>query len=241
MLEDRTLPTAVGLDSSFAGSGLDSVTGSSAFPATGLVVQPADNKVLVLNGNGLVRLNADGSPDFGFNAPFFSNFTPQAVALQPDGTKILLVGATYQGSGATATPELNLERLSTVDGSVDFGFGFGPHALDIGLPPLTAVGNTVFGSLTITSVAVQADNKVVVTGFVSNALFGGTVEMGFVARVNTNGTADTAFGSNGKGLATPPGNIRTTAVANGQRPDRPDLWHQRRLVPEPEHVADDLE
>jgi uncharacterized delta-60 repeat protein len=96
-----------------------------------------------------------------------------AAALQSDG-KIVVAGT----SGAAFA--LTLVRYNT-DGTLDTAFGTGGIATD----RISDVSQA-FG------VAVPADGKIVVVGFVNTGASGGAV-----VRFNANGTLDTGFGQSG--------------------------------------------
>ncbi len=156
-----------------------------------LALQP-DGKILVAGfftglggGTGTTpranigRLNADGSVDVSFNPG--ANGQVGGLALQADG-KILVGGAfTMLGGGGTGvTARSRIGRLNA-DGSLDTGFNPGAN-------------NTVF------ELAVQADGKIVVTGFFTG-LGGssGTTPRKNIGRFNNDGSLDSGFdpGANG--------------------------------------------
>ncbi len=123
--------------------------------------------------NRVARLNVDGSVD-AFNPN--PNDIVYAMALQPDG-KLVLGGAFASfGGGAVARPYL--ARLN-VDGSVDTAFNPRPNA-------------------EVYALAVQSDGKLLVGGnfatFSPNG--GGAITRNHLARLNANGTVDTAFDPN---------------------------------------------
>ncbi len=155
------------------GSGFDA-------PPSSILVQP-DGKILVIgtfttfNGSPvgkLVRLNSDGSLDAGF-APAFNNDI-YAIALQPDG-KIVATGIF---SVVFTTARTGIARVNA-DGSLDIGFN-----------PL------VGGGVNLTSVIAQADGKIVFSGSFNGV--NGFNRTG-MARLNSDGSTDTAFNSNGAG------------------------------------------
>jgi uncharacterized delta-60 repeat protein len=168
-----------------------------------VLVQP-DNKVLVggafnyVNGaarQSLVRLNADGTLDTGFNSNVFSALI-YALDVQADG-KILV-------SGTTGTFRLN------ADGTQDAGFLTADVGNDVKSLPdgkvLVATGIdklkkynsdgtpdlsfnvTVAG--TIYKIALQPDRKILIGGSFTSV--NGTIR-GRIARLNADGTVDTSF------------------------------------------------
>jgi uncharacterized delta-60 repeat protein len=136
-----------------------------------IALQP-DGKILVggdvinVNGSvrpGLIRLNADGSPDATFTAPALLNLMPHVMVVLGDG-KLLVGGMSYKSS-----PNTYLFRLNS-DGSVDnsFNAGTGPNG------PVNAL-------------RVGPNGKILLGGFFSHV--NGTARVG-VARLNADGTVD---------------------------------------------------
>ena len=125
------------LDTDFSGDGIQIVTlGTGNNPSYGMALQ-VDGKIVLSGisssgGNddyGVVRLNADGSPDSTFNgtgmltlAVGAGNMTDaaMAVAVQPDGNIVL---AGYTGAGVEY--DFSVVRL-TSNGSLDTTFGSTP-------------------------------------------------------------------------------------------------------------------
>ena len=156
-----------------------------------LALQP-DGKILVAGfftglggGTGTTpranigRLDADGSVDVSFNPG--ANGQVGGLALQADG-KILVGGAfTMLGGGGTGTTTRNRIGRLNPDGSLDTGFNPGAN-------------NSVF------ELAVQADGKIVVTGFFTGLGGGtGTTSRNRIGRLNNDGSLDASFdpGANG--------------------------------------------
>ena len=190
------------LDSSFGKSGkVVTDLGGGVDYIKEMVLQP-DGKILLAarldapQGQpsnysfGLVRLYSDGSIDTTFGnqgivRTSFTNFsaiyTPSAlsrdIALQPDG-KIVLAGDV--GYSATTQHDFALTRYHT-DGSLDQSFGSG------GLVVTDFAG----GYDSARAVMIQSDGKIVAVGVVGNGDFG-------LARYNTNGGLDPAFGVDGR-------------------------------------------
>ncbi len=114
--------------------------------------------------------------DIGFGNGDGANSTVYSSPIQPDG-KIMIGGAftSYNGTGRNRITRLN------ADGSSDTGFDPGTGADDY-----------------LLSTAVQADGKIIIGGNFS--IYNGTVR-GRIARLNGDGTLDTAFdpgtGANG--------------------------------------------
>ncbi len=129
--------------------------------------------------NHIARLNADGSLDTGFNPN--ASAAVDAIALQTNG-QIVIGGAfsTLQPNGA-ANPTIrsHVARLNT-DGTVDGGFDPSPNA-------------------SIGALAVQADGKILFSGTFTMLSPNGAAtpsSRSNLARVNSDGTLDTAFGPN---------------------------------------------
>ena len=121
----------------------------------------------------IVRYNVDGTKDLSFNNTGFRNSSLglglQSVCLQSDG-KIIVVGSS------------SLYRL-LVNGDLDLTFNVvGNRSISLG-------GQI----MNIKSVSVQLDNKIIVSGSISN----GTNTDLAVARLNANGTLDTTFDTDG--------------------------------------------
>ena len=166
-------------------------TGTNSFLQT-LAVQP-DGKILVggfftsYNGNAnapdnVLRLNADGSLDTGFNpgGTGTSDFV-YMVTLQPDG-KILVGGIFTSYNGNAAAPDRVL-RLNA-DGSLDTGFNNG-----------AATG----ADSDVNALAVQADGKVLVGGSLTS-YNGNAAAPDNVLRLNADGSLDTGFNNGGTGV-----------------------------------------
>jgi uncharacterized delta-60 repeat protein len=136
---------------------------------------------------GLIRLNADGSPDvsFGIEGRVSTGFGPgedgaEAVAIQPDG-KIVAAGRTFADAGA-GSQNFALARYD-VDGALDPTFGTGGRV------------TTDFGSYRDkgNAIAIAGDGKIVVAGL-TNA----DNEDFALARYNPDGSPDDSFGTGGK-------------------------------------------
>lgn len=183
------------LDSGFAGSGLKQLNLrlSPAFPlGRDVRVQP-DGKVLlagaVQTASGyaiaLARHLADGGPDTGFGDQGRVLLTlggdddfANALLVQPDGK--ILVGGTSQQAGSGRAALIRLES----DGTVDTSFATNGFYL----------AASTAGESAITSLALQADGKIVAAGYApSNAT--NTVLWFSVWRFTGAGSLDTSFGT----------------------------------------------
>jgi uncharacterized delta-60 repeat protein len=170
---------------------------SSAFDldqARGVAIQ-TDGKIVAagvttMPGNitkfVVVRVNADGSldPTFGGAGIVTTSFSTgsasaYAVALQADG-KIVVVGTSVDSHNVFA-----VARYNQLDGSLDATFGSGGKTtVSFGNKPHDTTDTEA------RSVAIQADGKIVVGGFVNST--------GAIARLNSNGSLDASFASGGK-------------------------------------------
>lgn len=164
------------LDTTF-NAGVSAGFGSGSFA----VAVQTDGRVLVggsfmvaggLSRPNLARFNADGTVDQSFNVGTGANEVVRAIAVQTDG-KILIGGDFYQYDGAAVN---YLARLNA-DGSLDTSFNMG------GAGPAGQVY----------AIALQTDGKIFIGGGFGS--YNGTTANNF-ARLNTNGSLDTAFNTN---------------------------------------------
>jgi uncharacterized delta-60 repeat protein len=161
-------------------------TGFNTSAVLSIVLQP-DGKILAAGGfsgyngtsqNYITRLNSDGTLDTGFNSGTgFGGPDPAArvITLQPDG-KILVGGdfTTYNGVAQNRITRLNS------DGTRDTGFDSG-----------TGFSNPV------RKIVLQPDGKILVGGVFST--YNG-VTVNRIVRLNTDGTRDTGFSTEGTGF-----------------------------------------
>ncbi len=129
--------------------------------------------------SNFVRLTASGARDTTYQARGF-NGSVQGVVGLPSGQAMAVGGfSTYLNLSNVSTSRQRFARMNT-DGTIDTGVNF-------------TVGTV--GS--ISSINVLPDGKVIISGFFTT-LRGATVPTG-LARVNPDGTVDTAFNSGGSG------------------------------------------
>lgn len=185
------------LDTAFDTDGKLTVDFGGYDQGYGVAVQ-ADGKIVVVGSTvgqtgdynfALAQLNADGSLDTSFNEDGkqtidFGSVGYEAsfgVALQGDG-KIVVVGISYQGE--TLLNDIAVAQLNA-NGSLDTSFdGDGKRTINFGSY------DEGYG------VAVQPDGKIVLVG---NSYPDATGGADFaVARLNTNGSEDSTFGTGGK-------------------------------------------
>ncbi len=138
--------------------------------------------------NRIARLNADGSLDTTFNIGLGVSNAVTAVKLQSDGK--VLIGGSFTSVNGTARNRI--ARLN-VDGSLDTTFN---------------IGSGLDGDVSISSLIVQPDGKVLIGGSFTSV--NGTTR-NRVARLNTDGSLDTAFNI-GVGA-------NNTVIAVGLQPD----------------------
>jgi uncharacterized delta-60 repeat protein len=165
------------------------------------VVQP-DGKIL-LGGSffsydndytieRLVRINADGTRDTGFNLDYLEGYSainsnPRAMAVQSDG-KIVIGGQFTFFNDVQVNRIMRLNANGTRDTAFSTNTGTG-------------------ASLTVFAVAVQSDGKILLAGQFTT-FNGATVNR--IVRLNTDGTRDTAFTTNtGTGAS---GTINSMAI-----------------------------
>jgi len=186
------------LDSTFGTGGKVAVAFNSVSDYLYAVAIQSDGKIVAAGSANttaflLARFNADGSLDqgFGTNGSVETTFGDQSaeargIVVQADG-KIVVVGV----SGAGSYSELNdfvLARYNS-DGSLDPSFGSGGK-VTTHFPGVDNTGSTA------TSVALQSDGKLVVGGYRKQS--DRTSHEFALARYNSNGTLDSAFGQAGK-------------------------------------------
>jgi uncharacterized delta-60 repeat protein len=138
--------------------------------------------------NRMARLNPDGTLDTGFD-PNANNWV-RVVVVQPNG-KILIGGdfTTVSPNGGAAVTCNRIARLNS-DGTLDTAFN--PNA-----------------NAAVAAIVVEADDRILLGGDFTTLSpnGGGAVSRNRIARVNADGTLDTAFDPNANG-----GAIRAIAV-----------------------------
>ena len=170
------------LDASFNAGGAGVNNSVSA-----VAVQP-DGKVLIgglfntYNGSrvadNLLRLNADGTVDAGFNPNGGGpNSNVLALAVQPDGK--VLVGGLFTDYNGVAAPDYVLRLNAT--GTLDAGFNAGQAG----------------ANRRVYALAVQPDGKILVGGSFSD--YNGAAAPDRVLRLEANGALDGGFNAGGAG------------------------------------------
>ncbi len=188
----------------------------TGFDGTARVVVPLPDGTLVVGGAftgldgagpaGLVRLNADGSPDTAFNTALGTGFDAQvrAVVRTLDGG--LIVGGAFTSlNGATVpTGIVKLSADGTPDASFNAHLGAGLSAPGMVLDPGSFVG--------VEGLAPTADGGVVVSGLFYE--LDGTDVPDHVMKIGVDGSPDAVFNSSlGTGLSNTGGPV--TAAAGG--------------------------
>jgi uncharacterized delta-60 repeat protein len=190
------------LDTSF-GTGGKVVTDLGGFDSVHALVAQNDGKIIAAGSDGpefaLARYNKDGTLDLSFGregtirTDFFSaggGFeVANSVAIQPDG-KIIAAG--YANGGGTINFDFALARYNP-DGSLDKGFGNGGK--------LTTEFQSFNSTEAAYALAIQSDGKIIVAGTCSSPLSVLNPVFG-IARYNTDGSLDMAFGNGGKTTVT---------------------------------------
>ncbi|MCX6822413.1 MAG: hypothetical protein NTX91_00250, partial [candidate division SR1 bacterium] len=157
-------------DTTFIGTGFDALVYAVAIQTDQKIVIGGNFRAYsgILSQNYIIRLNANGTIDTGFNIGGGFNNAVSSLAIQDDG-KIIVGGAftTYSGAGVT-----RLARLNT-NGSIDTGFFTGAGA-----------------NSTVSALAIQTDKKILAGG--SFTTYSG-VAATYILRLNASGTMDLGF------------------------------------------------
>ncbi|MDB5910520.1 MAG: uncharacterized protein JWP34_4634, partial [Massilia sp.] len=214
-VENRRLLSGGTLDSGFGSSGYQ-VNYAGPSPAAAALAIQSDGKILqagyVYNMGttqtdfALLRSNANGSLDstFGTGGRVITDFNfnydnINAIAVQSDG-KIVVAGTTNWNLLGIGYTNFAVARYNT-NGTLDTTFGSGGKVVtDFGTNQSSA-----------SAVAVQSDGKIVVVGTTYTSSFASNDFA--VARLNSDGSLDSSFGSGGK-VVTDVGSYETgSAVA----------------------------
>jgi uncharacterized delta-60 repeat protein len=187
------------VDSSFGSAGTTAVAMNSGFDGASALLVQADGKV-VIAGNagttstdfGVVRLNADGSLDTGFNGTGKllldvngDKDIVRSIVQQADG-KLVLAGRALNGA---ANSDVAVVRLNA-DGTLDTSFG-GSGKVMVPVGP----GND--GAL---DVKVMPDGSLLVAGWALSAASETSDQEPMMVRLNADGTLASTFAVGGKML-----------------------------------------
>jgi len=184
------------LDNTYGNNGIVTTDFNSSNAMVSSLALQADGKLIaagVVNGPSggdfaLARYNADGSKDLSFHgsgettSDFSFNDWARSVVVDANG-KIYAGGQSYDN---TFAQRFTIARYNS-DGSPDFGFNGGTGFVWV-------TGTTSFDILI--NIALQSDGKIIASGHTNR---NGNNDV-MVARINTNGTVDNSFGSNGDGI-----------------------------------------
>lgn len=185
------------IDNTYNSNGVNGIPGTkeigygSNYEFCHTIVIQADNKLILAgSSNGdfaLARLNQNGDYDtdfsndgkmiFSFGAGNGSKINK--VLLQSDG-KIIAVGQAYNGVNF----DFGIARFNT-NGSLDTSFGTDGKAI-IPIGPANDFGKDTL---------LQPDGKILIVGYSNNALGYDSLS---AIRLNSNGSLDTSFATNGK-------------------------------------------
>jgi uncharacterized delta-60 repeat protein len=169
-------------------------------------------KVVVAGATKVVRFLANGKPDPTFGtggvisvpSPPGARFVLAGVAVDSQGRVVLAGLSRPLPSNSTPDPVLSKATIMrfNADGSLDQSFGSGGMVVtDFGFGPPKAAGGPYIGaSVGLRDVAIDADNRPVVTGAYVTELEGEREHVksaGFVARLTESGALDTSFGEGG--------------------------------------------
>ncbi len=157
--------------------------------SVGRILLQSDGKILIIGGftnvngvtrNGLARLNPDGTLDTGYNPN--PNGPVSSMALQSNGN-LFIVGSFsgIQANGAsTSTPESGVAIIN------------GDGTLNVGFPNLSADSR-------VNVVVIQPNQQIIIAGEFTGfqpANAATITQRNFMARINPDGSLDTAFDPN---------------------------------------------
>lgn len=203
---DGALDTSFGDGAGWVATASDPVQGAwiELWDMPLAMIRQADGKLVSvgfsLNNGGasVVRQNADGSLDTTFDHDgklflrIMNDFGVSTVTQQADG-KLVLAGVC---SDLLSHSYFCLARLDA-DGQLDAGFGVA------GVVVTDLYSQSVLGMASLNAVLVQADQKLVAAGSVTDYDVG--VTRFVLVRYRPDGSLDTAFGSDGVAAATAEG------------------------------------
>jgi uncharacterized delta-60 repeat protein len=172
-------------------TGSEDIGSSVAIQTDGKIVVAGLQSVAGTPHFGLARYNTNGSLDTTFNGngkvstPIGFTSGARALAIQTDG-KIVVAGTTDAGINDS---DFAIVRYNA-NGSIDTTFAINGIAKTRFLTGIDNIAHAVI---------IQSDGKIVAAGESSNiTMKGGFFKHFALARYNTNGSLDTAFGTDGK-------------------------------------------
>ena len=194
------------IDSSY---GTNGYSRSISFTNVYAAFQPDGKIVLAGSGynlNGMARFTNAGVPDssFGKNGFQTTNFSATAVTVKTNG-KIIVTGNTALNSvigqfNTNGRPDVSFNKT---------GLALFDFTLKIA-PPRGFTDSAIVHTGNATTLAVQADGKIVVAGNVYSELIGKNFA---IARYNTDGSMDNSFNGNGRQITAINGTDEGYAVA----------------------------
>lgn len=213
----------IGADGGYTGVGT-SITGLTSSNQN---IWPAANNKFYLSGKGLysgattpanaVRINSDYSIDTGFTAyPILDGIANFPMYEQTDGK--VLIGGVYSGQTGVPVGKTSITRYNS-NGTLDTSFSGNPscdityqikqhtngniYYVGYSFGILNQYGTPIIGDITIGNIYgpancidIQSDGKAIIGGMTQ---YQGTT-VGYICRVNTNGTIDNTFNSGGVGF-----------------------------------------
>jgi uncharacterized delta-60 repeat protein len=217
-LESRDCPSGGLLDTTFNGTGMQTVAGLSTGSPIGLfggfnfggavsdVVQPADGKTVAVGHNSnnailVVRLNRDGSLDTTFNGTGSVTFNAgfgavgTAVALQPNG-QIVVGGTAKSNNVPIADTEYVVARLNS-NGSLDTSFG--NNGVFVYDPVAPGHHSTYNGEEGVSCLALLSNGNIIAGGWGFNGRGSETAQFAAL-ELTPSGTLVKSFGSGGRTL-----------------------------------------
>jgi uncharacterized delta-60 repeat protein len=208
-LEARALLALSGvLDPAFADSGVFTLPSDSGTVGLGTIVTQTNGSVVAAGKDGVIRLTGNGTldPTFGTGGKSsptlpsgFSVSSLDKLVIAPDG-KIVLMGVMFSGSGSSKVAQSFVARLNS-NGTPDASFGsngtvvVGSSANAAG-QTMPGISGSIEPNAGFRSFAVQADNELVLAGFVPLSATNTNTEIAAI-RLKVDGALDTSFGSDG--------------------------------------------
>lgn len=192
------------LDGTFSGDGLFTMdfVGSAGGAAQALAIQ-GDGKIVIVGSSGsdfaIARLNSNGTLDTTFGGTGLvtkdfgsGNDGATAVAILPDGRIVVAGSTTVAGRGVFAWDYFSSAGVPQFVGPTTDSTG----------APINGARHTSFGGgvdASPTSIAIQADGKVVLVGDATftSGIPGAVDRFMAIARYNADGTMDTTFSGDG--------------------------------------------
>ena len=189
------------LDASFGKGGM--VTATAIASVTNLALDDAGD-ILALNGAAVVEFSPAGALTAITSAPItvFGHGFFAASAFQPNGSFLVAEGVADAGRHDIDTQVVRFFQT----GAIDFGFNNAPF-------DFTGEGGTATDEAS--SIALETNGQVVAGG----SHFAGGFDVFGVARLNSNGSMDSTFGTGGALITSFPGQTSAAVTAVLVQPD----------------------